>query len=101
MKRYKVGNCGVDSGQLFIIDPGYLTTWQPGDPQSDHENSYVRVAEFMLENGHGEVEAGVVVALDADGEYPVYVIEDDEGYLLKIEIDLHVGGEQLRRLLGS
>ena len=89
MVRKLIGRLMIDSGQIFITDPGYLNSWQPGEYDGDTppDNSYARVTTFMFEHGYGEVEHGIVIGIDGDGLPPVYVVEDEHGTILKIEID--------------
>lgn len=87
MRRRRIGWVGVDSGQLFIVDPCYLSSWRHGDYPADDDNSYHRVTSFMLEHNYGEVERGVVVSeFGGDGAFPVYAIENDDGLVVKVEI---------------
>ncbi|HEY9763942.1 MAG TPA: hypothetical protein V6D07_15530 [Trichocoleus sp.] len=89
MHRKLIGYLTVDSGQLFITDPGYLRNWQHGEYTQgvEPDNSYARVTTFMFENdGYGEIENGIVVGVDGDGYYPVYALEDEDGHLIKLEV---------------
>jgi hypothetical protein len=89
MNRKLIGYVMVDSGQIFITDPAYLSTWTHGEYSLgvEPDNSYARVTTFMFAHGgYGEVEHGLVVATDGDGYYPVYVFEDESGHLIKLEI---------------
>lgn len=89
MHRKLIGYLTVDSGQLFITDPGYLESWQHGDYTEgvEPDNSYARVTTFMFaHDGYGEIENGIVVGLEGDGYYPVYLTEDEHGHLIKLEV---------------
>jgi len=94
MQRKLAGYLRVDSGQIFLTDPAYLGTWQHGDYAAGREpdNSYARVTSFMLDNQQGEVEHGIVVGTEGDGSFPVYIVEDERGHLLKVEIDFEHAG---------
>lgn len=70
MTRKLIGTCGVDSGQILLIDPGYINSmW-------DKDGSYEEVCRVSL----GTDQAGPVHSLLAtvtstgwgDGLYPVY-----------------------------
>ena len=108
-----IGYCGVDSGQLFIIDPCYIKHTEQGngnwntewveddegnrtyktlnDPTLDNEkNFYSKVCEA---NGKGvggaEVEMGVAFATThGDGNYAVMGIFGDDDEMLGIFIDM-------------
>lgn len=70
MNRKLIAHLMVDSGQLFITDPAYLSSWTHGEYAKgvQPDNSYARVTTFMFEHGgYGEVERGVVVGTDGDG----------------------------------
>ncbi len=89
MERRCIGRVMVDSGQLFLIDPAYLSGWTHGDYFANvvPDNSYARVTTAMFDHGgFAEVEHGVVFSADGDGYYPVYVTLDDHGYVVKVEI---------------
>lgn len=84
-----IGWVGVDSGQIFLVDPCYLSDWQHGDfkTEGDDSDSYARVTTVMLRQRYGEVEGGVIVCCPGgDGVYPVHVITDDIGQVLRVEI---------------
>ena len=43
-KRVKLGEVGVDSGQLFLIDPCYLQDWKHGSfIDKENSNNYSEV----------------------------------------------------------
>ena len=68
--RVRSGSASVDSGQLLVIDPCYLSDW-------DHEQSYDAVSNVTLSGPDGQLsEAAGSVALGVafssgfgDGEY--------------------------------
>lgn len=87
-----IGYCGVDSGQLLIIDPCYLSKWKDGEFDMDNQdkqlNSYHNACvKTLSEEMAGEVNEGGVVTSTGygDGEYPV-VATYKEGRIQKIEI---------------
>jgi hypothetical protein len=87
LNRKKVGYVAIDSASLFIVDPCYLKTWRHGEYPAEDGNSYHNLASFALKDKYGEVERGVVVTyFGGDGVYPVYVLEDNDGNVLKVEI---------------
>ena len=66
-----VGAVGVDSGQLMIVDPCYITDGPV----------YEDICNVTLEKpGYGEVDGGFATStLYGDGLYPVYAITDVRG----------------------
>lgn len=108
-----IGYCGVDSGQLFIIDPcyvkhieqgngewnmewfendeGYRTYKTLNDPTLENEkNFYSKVCEANGKSENGaEVEMGVAFATThGDGNYAVKGIFGDDDEMLGIFIDM-------------
>ena len=103
-----VGTCGVDSGQIMVVDPCYVKTWEDGDafpdldwsdpardkaidaraedyekknyvPGNDYESACLAT---MSKKKAGGCFGGLAVATSSglgDGEYPVYVTYSDEG----------------------
>ena len=79
MKRILLGRCAVDSGQILLVDPCYLSNWKDGE-HDDNKNHYGQCCE-MSQNiiGGGEILvsgiAGMGVVASSglgDGNYPVY-----------------------------
>lgn len=95
MKSKIIGYCGVDSGQLVIIDPCYLNKWTDGDFAGQGEpsnNSYDGACRISLnEQGGGEIkEGGVVVSTGyGDGNYPVKAFYNSEGRIMKIVVNFN------------
>ena len=91
-----IGRCPVDSGQLMIVDPCYLSVWKDGDflpNKKKPQNSYDAVCRITINNKNGRAgqtkENGVVFASGyGDGYYPVYGYYNAEGRILKVEIDM-------------
>lgn len=82
MKNKKLlGYAPVDSGQLILIDPCYLSDWKDGEykPEKKATNDYARACEITQnENAGGEMlvsgigGTGVVFSSGmGDGNYPV------------------------------
>ncbi len=90
MERKLVGRVGVDTGTLFITDPAYLREWQHGElvEGMEPDNSYARVTTCSIYHTYGEFKHGVVVGTGGDGSFPVYVVEDGRGNIVRIEVDL-------------
>lgn len=106
-----IGYCGVDSGQLFIIDPCYIKHTEQGNGQWNMEwdetedgrsvktlpdptlengeaNFYSKVCEANKQ-GFAEVEMGVVVGTThGDGNYAVQGIFGDDDELLGFFVDM-------------
>lgn len=80
----KVGEISVDSGQIIIIDPCYLSSWKHGEfnvsryqaePISESENSYDEACRVTLNSVCGEIHRDLGFAsstLYGDGVYNVY-----------------------------
>lgn len=106
-----IGYCGVDSGQLFIIDPCYIKHTEQGNGQwnmewleTDDGRSVKTLPDPTLENGEAnfyskvceankqgfaEVEMGVVVGTThGDGNYAVQGIFGDDDELLGFFVDM-------------
>lgn len=91
--RKTFGQCSVDSGQLFIVDPCYLSSWEHGGfvayggPEANQDNSYARVSSVTTEgDGAGEAELGVAFGTQiGDGVYDVVGVYED-GRLVRVEI---------------
>lgn len=79
-----IGYCGVDSGQLFVIDPCYLDQWKAGDFEIGKEHAedgnhyHEACIATTRDDGGGKVLVsnvnGYGVAFSTgygDGNYPV------------------------------
>jgi len=102
MRRVKLGVVAVDSGQLLIMDPGYVDScWRPGDDSGQYgggtfEECAQRVlsreggGQLCFPNGHTGL--GVVFASGwGDGTYEVLAHVDDRmerGRITKVEMVL-------------
>jgi hypothetical protein len=79
-----IGFCAVDSGQIMITDPGYVSGWGTesfGEIVADGHYSYAGACEVTLGKAHagqlnfpaGHAGMGVVSSSGyGDGYYPVY-----------------------------
>jgi len=94
MTKKLLGYCGVDSGQLIVVDPCYLREWKDGEAGANDGNSYATACEItcndemggeILVSGIGG--SGVVFTSGwGDGSYPVYATYGKDGRISKIEI---------------
>lgn len=75
------GYCGVDSGQILLIDPCYV--WKDpfnlgGEPTGGDYDASARIT--LSDKGYGPVAGGVVTSTAyGDGSYPVYVEVNSQG----------------------
>lgn len=91
-----IGYVAVDSGQVLLVDPCYLSAWRNGDYNPNHKdgNHYEQACEITLkEAGAGEIlisgvaGTGVVSGTyDGDGQYPVYAERDKDGRIKSLTI---------------
>ena len=102
MRCVKLGVVAVDSGQLLIMDPGYVDNcWRPEDGSGQYGGgTYEECAELVLSReGEGQLcfsdgrpGLGVVFASGwGDGTYEVFAHVDDtmeRGRITKVEIVL-------------
>lgn len=101
MNKKQIGVAAVDSGQLMIADPCYLKDWTNTDFDPDNakdgEFSYngackatlSKQAAGQLNFKMGHAGAGVVFASGyGDGCYPVFATYNDEGRIIKVEIEM-------------
>lgn len=93
MIKKLIGYCGVDSGQLIVCDPCYLSDWKDTEEISAKKGkkgypfTYAGACSATLEENEGgqlvnEIGAEVGVAVSSgfgDGVYPVYAHIKDEG----------------------
>ena len=84
-----IGYCGVDSGQILLIDPCYVWDDQfnaDGEPTGGDYDTACRIT--LGKDRAGEVAGGVVTStLHGDGSYPVIAECDASGRILRITID--------------
>jgi len=68
-----LGHCGVDSGQILLIDPCYVWDDNFDYLKEPTGKPYDTACRITLDKHYGEVEGGVVTStLWGDGRYPVY-----------------------------
>lgn len=106
MKRIKIGEVGVDSGQLLVCDPCYIdSSWEKED--FDGKDAGPSISQFSYnacckktladdEQYDGQLyydkdrkSAGIGVTFSSgygDGCYPVYGHFNSEGRCVKVEI---------------
>ena len=91
----KVGECGVDSGQIMIVDPCYVVK-QYKDGEADKK--YTEVCEVTLsDEGHGNILGGfATTTLYGDGVYPVYAELNEFGKVARLTIDFDPGNDNNR-----
>lgn len=90
LTKVVLGTVGVDAGLLMIIDPCYVKyiksihsdeKWSEFcdmlyEPGNDTHNGIALNDGLVFSSGYG------------DGEYTVYGYKDDEGNIMKVEIDM-------------
>jgi len=101
IEKIKIGVCGVDSGQLLVIDPCYIDSeWKKGDnPEEDFGGgTYAECCKKTIEGKFGQLKfkrghdgLGCVFSTGfGDGLYPVYAYIKDFGEwgkrVVKVEI---------------
>ena len=105
MAKYKgkiLGYAAVDSGQLLIVDPCYLSAWKDGEAfpkrgDKDYGNHYAKACKITTEakDQGGELLVsgiagnGVVFASGyGDGNYPITAEYDKNGKIESIVVHL-------------
>ena len=87
-RRELVGQIGVDSGQMMLIDPCYLDKWDCDEYDAENDNplSYSRACRGTFEEGKGFKAsilgrglAAVTSSGFGDGLYDVYVTWGEYG----------------------
>lgn len=104
--RILMGHVDVDSGQLMVGDPCYLSEWKGHDWEQDApkgEYSYSGACEATTsgvafgELNHAMGHPGAAIAFGGfggDGSFPVYAEYDSDGYLSKVTIDFGYDGDE-------
>lgn len=91
-----IGYCGVDSGQILLIDPCYVwdDDFNPnGEPTGLPYDTACRIT--ISDKGAGEVANGVVTGTyHGDGNYPVIAEMDSSGRILRVTIDFDPQDEE-------
>ena len=82
-----IGHCGVDSGQILLIDPCYVykDDFTGGDTPTGGD--YDECCRITLSEGAGQTQLGVVTSSGyGDGTYPVYAQKDGNGRIKQVTI---------------
>ena len=79
-----VGHCGVDSGQILLIDPCYVYKDEYGSG-----GDYDQCCQITLSDERaGQTDLGVVTSSGyGDGVYPVYAKKDAHGRVKSVTIE--------------
>lgn len=93
-ERTLVGFCGVDSGQIMLVDPCYVKQFTDGEEFSptkeSHPFSYNGACGATLsEKQCGELASGMACVVSSgygDGSYPVYVTYASDGRIASATI---------------
>lgn len=103
MSEVLIGHVGVDSGQVMIGDPCYLSDWEANDftgkvdPADNGEFSYAGACNASLsEASAGVLGNGLAIAASTaygDGQYPVYAEVDGSGRIMALRIDFDPADE--------
>ena len=92
--RKKIGECGVDSGQILLIDPCYVYKDEYGSGGNYDECCQITLSDDKA----GETTLGVVTSTySGDGVYPVYATTDEYGAIMSVEIVFKESEEQTTR----
>ena len=82
-KGQLIGHCGVDSGQILLIDPCYVYKDDYGSGGDYDQCCQITLAD----EGAGQTELGVVTSSGyGDGTYPVYAEKDGNGKIKQVTI---------------
>jgi hypothetical protein len=103
-RRVRIGSVGVDSGQLMVVDPCYIKSdfevdydeqeiakIQAGSPAEVPLNYNGACAVTLADSSAGSMMHGLAVAFSSgygDGVYPVYATYNDDGRIVKVEIEM-------------
>jgi hypothetical protein len=94
MKKITIGHIAVDSGQVLIVDPCYLSEWKDGEyKEGNLDNHYSQACNISYKDGYGEIvvsgTGGVGIVSKTycgDGVYPVIAHVDTDGGIKKLEV---------------
>ena len=97
METKLAGHCGVDSGQIMVIDPCYAFKDDYNGRDSDATGgNYDAICRVSIADQYGEFplpgngytgNVGVVTSSGyGDGEYPVYVDTNNDGRVVALHI---------------
>ena len=88
-----IGHCGVDSGQIMLIDPCYVFKDHFDGGDTPTGGPYDEACRVTLAEGAGQIQNGLAVVTSTyigDGNYPVYA--DMEGKRVKSVTIVFDGG---------
>jgi hypothetical protein len=95
---FKIGEVGVDSGQLILTDPCYMKQWKDDgyhpEDAPDGEYSYSGVCKGTNKNQYVQCQYtmghnGIAVAFSTgygDGTYPVFAKRGAEGRIMEVKV---------------
>ncbi|WP_134703220.1 hypothetical protein [Ammoniphilus sp. YIM 78166] len=92
--RKLLGHVRVEGGKLLMIDPVHLDQWESGEFDEDASTyptyGYDEASQLALAGKeHGTIFRNFAVLTRApQGEIPVYGLFDEQGKLLRIEMEL-------------
>ena len=97
MRTELAGHCGVDSGQIMVVDPCYAFNDNYNGSDSDATGgNYDAICRVSIADQYGEFplpgngytgNVGVVTSSGyGDGEYPVYVDINSDGRVVALHI---------------
>jgi len=82
-KGQLIGHCGVDSGQILLIDPCYVYKDEYGSGGDYDECCQITLSAEQA----GQTALGVVTSSGyGDGVYPVYAEKDGNGRVKQVTI---------------
>ena len=87
LRKEWIGEVCVDSGQLMIVDPCYMDKWNHGD--SFEEACFATCNDDRC----GQIVGGLGLAFQSgygDGIYDVYAFRNEDGEIMKLEIDMRI-----------
>jgi len=91
-----IGYCGVDSGQILLIDPCYVWDDRFDPDGAPSGGDYDTACRITLSDAQaGEVAGGVVTSTAyGDGAYPVTAEYGSDGRILRVTIDFDPAPEE-------
>ena len=92
--RELIGHVGVDSGQVMIVDPRYVTGGE--SYQAVCESTQAEMQLQCESGGSGRVVAHRTVG--GDGYFPVFAEHDENGHRCRLIIELEATGFDEPRL---
>ena len=94
--RKLIGHCGVDSGQILLIDPCYVYKDHFIGGENPTGGPYDECCRVTLsEDRAGETTLCVATSTyGGDGNYPVYATTDEHGGIMSVTIVFEESEEQ-------